>query len=500
MKKNRITSAILAAIMCASILSACSQQSDISGTSSGDQTSPDVTETTAEETTVSYSSLISAKYADKNYGGAEVRVLGFGPGHHFYNYGTEGENELWFAEQSGIPMQDAIYLRNTKTEELLGVKLNVTFDSAPQNTIKTAVLADSDEYDIVLSRLDYQANNAQAGIYQNIMNLSAIDTKDAWWDADVVDNFTILKNKLYFISGDGNFYDDYAVQALFFNEKLFVEGNYGYDLYNLVRDGTWTFDVFYELVTNTTRDLNGDGKIDITNDMYGYTDNGGIIQHSLYMFGDRLSDKNENGEIVLQTQSEKLVDTIDKIYNFVQTKTVFVGDNNASQAAFEEDRVLFCTNMIGTLADLREMESDFGVLPMPKGDPSMTRYCAYVSNGWATAVAFPATASGEALTRAAHALDAMYAFSKDLVTPTLYNVMLESKLVRNTDSRDMLSYVFASKVFDWAGDLAWGQSLVSSVNSLASAASNSFTANMEKINKATTKQLEKMMDAYRELP
>jgi ABC-type glycerol-3-phosphate transport system substrate-binding protein len=490
---KRLVSSILAALILSSIIG-CAAQSEPPGNDTAASGDTNASTTPVEETTKTAASIVTEKYADKDYGGAEIHILSFQPGAHFYSFTSATENELWYEEQTGNALNDAIYDRNRMTEELLNVKIVPEFVSDPTATYKNSVTSSDGAFEAAINRLDYQANIAAEGYSLNLRAIPSIDVTNPWWDEGVVNTFTLFKDKLYFISGDINYYDDYAVQCIYFNERIYSEEGFEYNLYNLVREGKWTFDLLKQMSLASTRDLDGDGKITILKDQYGYADNTSALLHHIYLFGQKLSEIDQNGVLQVSAMSDKMYDVVDKLYAFFnESKAVYVNGYDGS-TAFNQSKVLFFTDMIGVISNFRDLEDDFGILPMPRPEEGEPKYSAYVSNGWSTAYSIPKT--NQQAERTGVVLEAMSAFSVNTVTTTLYDVMLESKLIRNNDSRDMLSYIFDSKVYDWAGDLAWGSNMVNVFNSLATSNSNTFASSMEKVMKPTNKQLEKLIEAY----
>ena len=52
-------------------------------------------------------------------------------------------------------------------------------------------------------------------------------------------------NKLYTLSGDINYYDDYAVEIVIFNHNICKDAGFDFP-YKDVKEGTWTVDkMFY---------------------------------------------------------------------------------------------------------------------------------------------------------------------------------------------------------------------------------------------------------------
>ena len=65
----------------------------------------------------------------------------------------------------------------------------------------------------------------------------------------------------------------------------------------------------------------------------------------------------------------------------------------------------------------------------------------------------------------------------DEVTPALYDQLLESRYIRDPESKEMLTYILDSKLYDLAGDLSWATALRSAYqNALTNGPSSLNTA------------------------
>mgnify|MGYP000775940042 CR=1 FL=1 len=107
--------------------------------------------------------------------------------------------------------------------------------------------------------------------------IESIDYNNPWWDSEVIDMYSLDTDTFYFISGDINYNDDYALQCLYFNKKLMTE--YQLELpYQKVKDGDWTLDVFNTYLKTFPVD-NGDSVLD-ENDVYGIVTNKGCLLYT----------------------------------------------------------------------------------------------------------------------------------------------------------------------------------------------------------------------------
>lgn len=492
-KKTLFALALLASISTAMLSCGGDGTNDAVTTAPATDGSEAVTEAVTATTNLS---LLSEKIGAVDMGGAEFRVFSISPGMHFYNKVGADENELFYESETGDILHDAIYRRNRAAEELLNMKLTPIWgEEGTDVSTKTTqnIQAGDDFADAVLNRLDFNMNLAAQHMFYNLYDIPTVDLTAPWWDKTIVSNFTMFGNQLYALCGDIVFYDDYAVAALFGNKKIMSELDMEIP-YDMVREGTWTFDKMKEMALAAESDLNGDGKFVREDDRMGYLDHTGAVVHLIYSFGHRMTTTNADGTISVNYDSESFLSAIDRIMDFVATGQGMIGDG--CMEIFKSDRALFFYEMIGGISAMRDMESDYCVLPMPKGDESMESYQAFVSNGWTTSYAIPVTVADP--DNVGTVLEVMSAASRDEITPALYDVMLEEKFIRDEESKEMLSYIWASKQYDLAVDLSWGADMSNMYYSMASSGKNNFVSTMEKRIKGINKKLDTFLEAFAE--
>ena len=495
---KRTLSAALALLAAVSVFTACGDSDTTAPTENPTTTATPATEAVTAEPTMG--DLAAAQIGNADFGGYAFRIVSPEPGKHFYYKAGAEENELFYEAESGDVLHDSIYRRNRAVEELLNVVITPmwsgdTHDNSITNLIKKSAMAGDDFCDAALNRLDYHVNLSTEHLLLNVYDIKSINLENPWWDQTIVSNFTIGGDQLYALCGDINYYDDYAVQALFGNKKLMND----LDLeipYQAVRDGKWTFDMFTAMAKQGNADLNGDGQINKDDDRIGFSNHGSTVLHMIFAFDERMTTTTSDGTIAINYGSEKLYDTVSRIMEFVADDCVVIDPKYTYIDNFIAGRVLFFPDMIGSLATLRGMEDDFCVLPLPKADESQDGYSAYVSNGWTTAYAIPnSVADAE---RSGTVLEAMSAYSADHVTPALYDIMLTEKFVRDADSQEMLSYVWDSKAYDLACDLAWASNLRSVYDGMATKKQVDFVSKFEKVLPGVEKSLAKFLASFEE--
>ena len=308
-----------------------------------------------------------------------------------------------------------------------------------------------------------------------------------------MDDFTLFGDRLYWIAGDINFVDDYAVEAVFFSRSLCDDHGLAYP-YELVKEGKWTLDRMLEMANAVKTDVNGDGKYTVEDDIVGHLEQNDHVKHWLYAMGEKSVDIDAEGNLRLRILDERQIGAIDKLYGaMVENDLTYTG----KAADFAAGHALFYGDMLAFVNQLREMTTDFGIIPMPKYDEAQARYGEYISNGWTTAYAVPMTNGDPA--RTGVILEVLSGYSTDTVRQALYEVALSAKLVRDTDSVEMLDIIFDSKSYDWAVDFTWGSGFASLYNGIYTSRKNNYVSTAEKKAQSLEKTITDLMEKVKDL-
>lgn len=450
---------LLTLLICAVTLlssASCSQNTD-QGKAAQDNTSQSETQAeasdTAEqqsETEPSASVQIAEKYSSYDLGGLTYTILAPDKDSHWIYSGRF--NEVTADSMNGEIVNDSLYERNRALEELLDVKLSVILESSTSSIASKAsksVTAGDNAYDLVLCTMTSQADNTLKGCYLNALELP-IDFTSPWWDQKEIEAFT-YDGRLYWLCGDINIGDDYACQVLFVNKRLL--GDYGYELpYSKVNDGSWTIDYFETMALAAKSDLDGDGDYDI-DDQWGLVECNDHIKHWIYSMGERMVEV-DGDAFVLNVQSEHHIEVVNRLFDFFVTDGAgYLGNINVDVTVFTSGRCLFHSTQLLVLELLRDMEDEFGILPLPKYNEEQENYGAYISNGGATAFSIPVTVASRE--DSAAVVDAMCGLSTDTLRSAFYDVLFSSKYVRDVESVEMLDIIFENKNYDWGVDFSW---------------------------------------------
>ena len=321
-------------------------------------------------------------------------------------------------------------------------------------------------YDLLFDNIIYTASSWLDGVYRDLNSIETIDLSNPWWDQQAVNDLSVM-GRVFVALGDINTQDNDGTWLIFFNKRLASEMCADYNFYEMVDTDEWNFDNFITICKGITFDSTGDTVLD-ENDTWALgTETYNIYVHALAS-GEKVVSKDEDDIPYFSFQTESMYDSLSKISDFYRdTSTVMIADDgrfsgkgfaNVFEAtvvkAFTDGRELFYMGGLMNLTAFRAMEDDFGMLPIPKGDPEQDRYYHSVSYHQTSSLAIPTTAKNpEDL---GLIIEALGALSKEKVTPEYYDRTLKLQATRDDESGRMLDIIFASRVFDLGAIYNWG--------------------------------------------
>ena len=375
---------------------------------------------------------------------------------------TQSETDMGSEDpDKSDPLEDAVYRRNDKIQNYYGVSLNTLVEadySALSQKVKNDVTSGSGEYHIVYQHMvDAATNLGTGGNLYDLTELEYVNFDNPWWDQDCKNGFMFGDN-MYVVCGDLLPSSMMITAAMIFNKSLFDEQSLDYP-YDDARDGTWTIDDMLEITKDQTRDLNGDGKVNYTDDFYGLVGWSLACDYNFWFgAGCTMFTFDEDHLPVYQPNTDRLQTVYDKIYELIVTQQSFhvtLADFQANSTIYAEPanvfkagRALFFAGSLSDCTGFREMENEFGILPQPKYDEKQEEYLSFV-NGSASTACVPKSLSSEALADAGYMLEVLASSSYYMVTDTLYDKVAKSKNARDPESAEMVDVIIRHRVFDF---------------------------------------------------
>ena len=365
-------------------------------------------------------------------------------------------------ELNGSTVNDAVFTRNSAVEEKYGCvieQLKIDY-SQVSSRLKKVVKAGDSSIDIAtpLFWCGGLASDLLSGIFFDLNTVSTMKLTNPWYDQMSVRDFQLM-DRLYFITSDLTIGDLIATAGMIFNKKLYDDygygGTYG-DIYGLVRSGDWTHDALKSMTLAISGDLNGDGAMNDL-DLYGLLYQRDSLPSFYNAYDMRVADVDRDGmpyySLITAANSVKL----DALYSFLYTQdncfhVMNWFDKTSTDFTtgmcnmFMNNQAMFMWIRFADVEMLRNMDVDFGIIPVPKWDEAQKQYYSAVNQHMGTATVIPVSCP-DADTEG-YFLEAICCESMKKLIPAYYEVALQGKITRDEESVDMLDLIFDNRVYD----------------------------------------------------
>ncbi|MBO5275423.1 MAG: hypothetical protein J6I45_12490 [Clostridia bacterium] len=440
--KKRILSLLLAALMLIP-MTACNDPENNDIAENNDTTvASDASGNEAE--TSEYDALV-ADLPTGNYDGYKFMMLN--------NESNFALTQMDADEQTGEPINDAIYKRNAAVAERLNIDIseNMVGYAEVTNIMSKSIAAEEDTYSCFWNESYLVAPFAIDGKLQNINGISAINLEKLWWDGDALEEIA-FGDYQYFLVGDIHLMFKEAFYMMAFNKGILADNSLAVP-YDMVRDGKWTMDVMQSYMKTAKLDLNGDSVID-GYDRFGMTSTA-LCAYGLFISsGELFVERGNDGIPALVQPDERFYSVYEKILGMTTahsadyacisglTKNLSIYQNDFHDV-FHVGNALFYLEPLGSLKKFRDSDVEFGVLPLPKYDEAQEDYHTYITN-LAALCGIPITADSE---RTGVILENLAAESCVELRDTYMDVTLKSKYIRDEESVEMLELILDSGRF-----------------------------------------------------
>ncbi len=366
-------------------------------------------------------------------------------------------------------------------------------------------------YDAAMPFLGSATALAQSGYFYDLTEFDDyIDLSMPWWD----DNFTStmsIGDSVYFAVGDISIMQKIVSSAVLFNKPLLEEVSKSVgeeiDLFQEVRDGTWTLDRMYQLAKEYTQEYDGNPGMTYK-DKWGLVASYGLPISYYLAAGESFVKKDANGSpYVYIGSTERSMTVAQKVLSrFAEKDTwrIYCNEISASgisiwQAGldvFGENRALFYNSAFSAIKKLRNYKglNEWGFLPLPKFDETQDTYYTPCTGTWAYGITIPITASDPEFS--AFMIEAMAAEAKNTITPAYYETVLKGRDTKDPESEEMLDeYIFANIHYDLGALHDFG-GISSMFSTLAQSYSSDVSSKLDSIKGQIQSDIDTMLEAY----
>ena len=395
---------------------------------------------------------------------------------------------LDFESQTGEQLDDAVYNRNRKVEELFNVKLNVidvSIDDLAKST-RQSVTSNDSLYDAAYIKGEHIAPLITDGLLTDLTTVSGLQLDQYWWNQNVMKSAQIGdKNSVFFAVSDLSLTAFDLTWCIMFNENMTEE--LGLDKpYDLVRNGKWTLDELKKYAA-AGANLNGDESFKWNgegNSVYGFASYYNIIGEMLIGAGCRFTDKID-GIPSFALDNERFYNFCEKVTSLTSAAGEYIDANNSVsgehyEQIFKSRRSLFVGAEIKASTVYRDFDDTFGILPAPKLDETQSEYYSWI-NYMIPLLTIPKDCKN--VERTGIILDAMSYLSTKDVLPKYYDIRVSQKGLRNEESIEMLGIIRDARYFDASLAYDWTLSFYTSLRDQLSKKGDPNTASLVAKNK-----------------
>ena len=431
-----------------------------------------------------------------------------------YN-GTTFNDERWTSieltaeRETGDPVNDAVYHRNALIEEKFNIKITEQIEerSILGDKVSRSVLAGLDEWDAVFVGPVVCAPMATNGIFVNLNTISTLNLGAPWWDQNARQSFA-LDGTLMFTATDAHINNCGYMWITFYNKAIIRDLGLD-DLYSVVREGKWSLDLMYGYAKAAASDLNGDGRFTGA-DRFGITTHAQVILAFTLGMDFSPITLDSGGYPVINPPSERYIAGADKVRELMDRAAgLFIGQEQldggskiadlpaefaAPTNVFAAGRALFYSEVLSAFWGLRNMEDDYGMIPIPKYDEAQQEYYSWMGIA-APSVMIPK--SNENPERTGLILDALSAVSSTVLMDGFYEVTVLRKASRDDESTKMLELMRKSRTFDLASVYNWGNLFNSYRDNIYMKNSESLMTIYERLENASKAAIETTMSTFK---
>ena len=426
------------------------------------------------------------------------------------NYLIQGADEV-----TGDKASDSALQRNKKVETDLNIKLRYLESDYEYSEVGSQIreLIKSGAEGIYLIINDVQtARLSSEGSFHDALYGKYFDFSQPYWYDKFMETSSLNTNTRFLLAGD--YFIDVIRHShcLLMNKDYYTEiGCDPNEIYQMVRNGDWTLDALYTIITGgedgahpTYQDIQGNHKRD-RRDKWGLvlwqwwgpmipwltTSDPGYITRTAEGYPE-ITVNNERTLLMC----EKLM----ALFNADETAVGIHNDNQDTIDNFVEGNILFLTyQRLGSLESeiFASTTLDLGVLPYPKLDEFQENYISTIHD--TTEVGFiPSTVSFQELDYVSAVVEYLSQITAETVTQKYYESTLKIRYARESDNADMIQIIHDSYgnafplIWEFGDSNIFTTGLYNSISTNQSVFSSYYRAN-EVSAKAS---LQKLIDEY----
>lgn len=422
--------------------------------------SDDETTTTTTTTTeiIDYDKFTSKDTVKKDWDGETLLVAATAwSGNPSYPWSTmelvieEGKTSGWGEKIDKAVLERTAYIKATYGVDVIWENSSRYYT---HDVLANAILAGNDpSYDLAMPRaMRVQAIVANGSVY-DMANREYIDFNNSYYSKNSIETYT-AKGHTFFITGDFSNLDKETADVILVNKTLLGGEEEMSKLYQLVKDGKWTWDKLVAYADSVY--------VDNGNEYWDDTDICGLCTLTYYRFYEYFGVKQAGidettGDWKITLNDPKVNGIIDAIieantsdWSASAWKVCWVcnGPN-----AFVEDRMLFFNKVIKEINLISDTFAfdDFGVVPFPMLNEEQGEYCVPCAAQHPTLMCVPKTTSDRNMSD--YFVDVLAWTGRDYVMEAYYDQMAET--MGDQEMEMIKDYIIPNISYDAGAAIGW---------------------------------------------
>lgn len=454
MKATKIIALLLVVCMCLPVFAAC------------DNGPTELTRPEGGEGNTSDPGFASADYGDEKFTFFTAKSA-TASGSEYYCGAWIDSDEL-----TGTATNDEVFKRNKAAEDKYRIEIEEKLgkDHGTEE-LRSYYMAGDYCFDVIYGWGTSLGTVVTDGLFYDFRQMDEagyINMENAYWSPESQDDLTIA-GRTFLAVNDITMSKLSWSSCMFYNPQIITDFGLE-DPQDLVTANNWTLDKFLELVGSVSYDSDKDGSL-TKEDTYGFICfEGGDPIGLLYGSGVTCTTKNEDGTYNLAIGETKVIDLIGKIKDtLTNPKNVFTDSQITSGADmtgydqweytrsyFSKGHSLFLSGTPELTREMKDMESGYGIVPLPKYDASQENYIATIDPA-AGVFAIPNTVrndgvSSASLERTGTILEylAYKSGQEGGVVDAYYETTIKGQRMTIEKNKEMLDIVRNSGRYEWS--------------------------------------------------
>ena len=418
----------------------------------------ETTTTTTTENTATDGKFSSKDTVKKDWDGETLLIAATAwSGNPSYPWSTmelaieEGKTSGW-----GEKIDKAVLERTAYIKATYGVDVIWEWASRynTHDVLKNAMMAGNDpDYDLAMPRAMRAHSIVANGSVYDMANRPYINFNNSYYNQESVETYT-AKGHTFFITGDFSNLDKETAFVVFVNKTVLGGEETTKELYQLVKDGKWTWDKLVTYASAAFKD-NGNNILDDV-DIYGLSTQSFTRFYEYFGVKQAGTDKS-TGEWEFTLNDPKVNDIIDAIIEADSSdwaRSAWAGVwGDLSKDAYAENRILFFNEAFQRIKYISESMpvDNLGVIPFPMLNEEQGRYCVPCSSQQFTLLCIPKTTSDRNMSD--YFVDVLAWTGNEYVMKAYYEQMAEQ--LGAEEMEIMQNYIIPNITYDAGAAVGW---------------------------------------------